>query len=131
MILAIGPTIIDLGRASALTPFVKEARQTELKTAGGLDYTQTWNYYERGGYRFDFEWLEKSLFEDLEGFAVFDAEGSRNPFSMTLDDGTVFAECKFTEKGKITTGELETQTPAGGITEHVYLGVAFGVKIYA
>lgn len=50
---------------------------------------------------------------------------------MTLDDGTVYAECKFTEKGKITAGELETQTPAGGVTEHVYLNVGFGVKIYA
>lgn len=127
MILTIGATVIDLGRASSLTPIVKEVRQTELKTASGLDYTQTWDYYERGGYLFGFEWLEKSLFESLEGFVVFDAEGSRNPFSMTLDDGTVHAECKFTEKGKITAGELETQTSAG----HVYLNVGFGVKIYA
>jgi len=131
MILTLGATVIDLGRASSFTPIVKEVRQTELKTAGGLDYTQTWDYYERGGYNFDFEWLEKSLFEEFEGFVVFDAEGSRNSFQMTLDDGTVYAECKFTEKGKITVGEMETQTPAGGIMENVYLDVAFGVKIYA
>lgn len=74
MIVEIGATVIDLGRASSLTPFVKEVRQTEIKTGGGLDYTQTSNYYERGGYRFSFEYLEKSLFEELEGFAVFDAE---------------------------------------------------------
>ena len=130
MILAIGPTIIDLGRASAMTPLVKQVRQTELKTASGLDYTQTWDYYERGGYKFDFEYLEKSLFEDLEGFVVFDAEGARNSFEMTIDDGTVFAECKFAEKGKIAVGELLTH---GGSAAPVnsYLNVSFSVKIYA
>jgi hypothetical protein len=130
MILTLGPTIIDLGRASDLTPIVKEVRQNKMKTAGGLDYTQTWDYYERGGYKFDFQYLEKSLFEELEDFIIFDAEGSRNPFSMTLDDGTVYAECKFDEKGEIAIGTLLTH---GGDSAPVnsYINVSFSVIIYA
>ena len=130
MILKINPIIIDLGRASITTPIVKEVRQTMLKTASGKDYTQTWDYYERGGYTFSFDFLEKNLFEDLEGFVVLDAQGSRNPFELTDDHGTVYSECYFAEKGRINVGESRTQTTTTG-QQNVYLNVSFGVIIHA
>jgi len=130
MILRIDPVVIDLGRASTMTPIVKEVRQTVLKTASGKDYTQTWDYYERGGYTFSFDFLEKTLFEDLEGFVVLDAQGSRNPFELTDDHGNIFTECYFSEKGKITAGESRTQTTTTG-QQNVYLNVSFGVIIHA
>ena len=130
MILKINPITIDLGRASTMTPIVKEVRQTMLKTASGKDYTQTWDYYERGGYTFSFDFIEKNLFEDLEGFVVLDAQGSRNPFELTDDHGTVYSECYFAEKGRINAGESRTQTTTTG-QQHVYLNVSFGVIIHA
>lgn len=130
MILRIDPIIIDLGRASTMTPIVKEVRQTVLKTASGKDYTQTWDYYERGGYTFSFDFLEKTLFEDLEGFVVLDAQGSRNPFELTDDHGNIYSECYFSEKGKIAAGESRTQATTTG-QQHVYLNVSFGVTINA
>lgn len=130
MIFSLGAITIDLGPASGMKPIVKEVIQNTTKTAGGLDYTQTWDYYESGGYIFRFQNLEKSLFESFEGFVIFEAQGEKNEFQLTLDDGTTHPQCKFNEKGRIVTGEIDTIGTSSGMI-NVYSSVGFSVKIYA
>lgn len=130
MILTRGLVSVNLGRASAMTPIVAEVRQTVITTASGLDYTNTFNYYMRGGFKFDFGDLETTLYDDLIDFILFEAEGSKNNFGLTLDNDVTHATCYFADKGKVTAGELETLGTATGI-KHVYLNVSFGIKIHA
>lgn len=101
----IGTDTVDLGWGSSMTRLPAKVTQSTERTASGKPYTQSWSWYTGAGWKFTWEYMPMTTFAELELFYLYDAEGSRNQFSILLDSGQTVERCIFAPGSVIGCGK--------------------------
>ena len=124
MILRLGLTEVDLGRASTMTLLSAQLVQLEDRTATGKPYTITWSYYTGKGWRFGFDWMEETTLDDLSLFHLTIAEAKKNIIETELDDGSIHINTRFLSN-PIEIGEQDMRVGYGVI----YQDIGFSIEV--
>lgn len=126
MILRLGSDIVDLGKATTVTPLAPTVVQADERTASGKPYTVTWSYYVDKGWKFSYSWMTETILAELVNFHLNIAEAKKNIFEVDLDNGTAEINCRFISN-PINVGVQQMRIVAG-VWQPTYKQVNFDIE---